>query len=558
MLKTLLPTLLLSLLPLCGAAHSLATDRPHHHSEAGWLNHRQQQGPTTAKSLTIGIWNKAGNVSTYTIGNPRNDWILHLVLDKLREPSPYIGNAANWLASEVRQVSDDARTWEISLREGVRWHDGTELTADDVVFTFEYYRDGPANRWTHHASMVPRLEKVEKLGPYKLRVSAAKPMPNFDTNTAPELPIMQKKQWQNVDKPRTFRDLLIGTGPYKLVDYKADEYYRLKANEDYWNGKPTVDEITLVMIRDIQTLFTALKTGEIDGANRSLPPELMQQWLQDENLKIARAPDMWGVWLDLNLGRKPFDQRDLRRAISLAIDPQPMLDTIMLGQAQSGNLGWPHVDSVWTDDSLDNPHDQEAAASLLEKLGFVDRDKDGYREQTDGSPLDWSLKVSSNQPLQFRAAEMVVKQLAEVGLKAHIDTLDPASFAALWGNGQFDLRLMDITPHGIADQDMLTVLYQIDNKKALHNEQDKAAIMQEWYQASTREAREQASHRLQQYQNRYPNRIMLWYPDGLFAYRWKRFDNYASADGYGIFHKYSFLERASRKGVATELNTPEN
>jgi ABC-type transport system substrate-binding protein len=75
-----------------------------------------------------------------------------------------------------------------------------------------------------------------------------------------------------------------------------------------------------------------------------------------------------------------------------------MLDTIMLGHAQSGSLGWPHMDSIWTNDSLDNPYDRETAATLLEKLGFVDRDKDGYREQVDGSPLDWNLKLSSNQP----------------------------------------------------------------------------------------------------------------------------------------------------------------
>lgn len=81
-----------------------------------------------------------------------------------------------------------------------------------------------------------------------------------------------------------------------LVDYKADEYYRLKANENYWNGKPLVDELTLVMIKNPQTMFTALKTGELDGAARSLPPELVKQWETDPAIEIAKAPSLWGVW----------------------------------------------------------------------------------------------------------------------------------------------------------------------------------------------------------------------------------------------------------------------
>lgn len=536
------------------SAHNVTEGRLPSHNTVGLVNEKDNQGPKTARELKIGIWNKAGNISTYTIGNSRNDWMLHLVTDKLREPSPYLGNASNWLATEIRQISDDARSWEIELREGVKWHDGSEFTADDVAFTFEYYRDGPANRWTHHASSVPRLEKIEVLGKHRLRVHAQKPMPNFDTLTAPELPILQKKQWQAVEKPRTFTDILIGTGPYKIVDYKADEYYRLEANEDYWAGRPTVDKITLVMIKDGQALFTALKTGEIDGANRSLPPELLEQWLHDPTMEIARAPDMWGIWLDINLGREPFDNRELRRAISLAIDPQPMIDTVMLGEAQTGSLGWPHVDAQWTRPGLNAPFKRREAMSILDEHGYGDVDGDGFRESSDGENMEWEMKVASNKPLQLRAAQMLVEQLKAVGLRVRIKTLDPASFSALWGNGQFDLRLMDITPHGLADQDMLTILYNIDHKKSLKKESEKEAIMMRWNNASTRVARQSASHELQVYQNQYPNRIMLWYPDGLFAYKWQKFDGYASAGGYGIFHKYSFLPQNVRRGLVDELD----
>lgn len=520
---------------------------------AGMVSKKNNNGPAEAKHLKIGIWNTAGNITTYTIGNSWNDWLLWLAFDKLREPSPYVGQADDWLATEIRQTSDDAREWEITLRDGVKWHDGTDFTAEDVAFTFEYYREGPANRWTHHTSAVPRMEEIEVLDRLKLRVKSKMPMPNFDVITATDLPIIQKAQWKDVEKPRAFKDLAIGTGPYQLVDYKADEYYKYKANANYWKGKPLVDELTLVMIKDPQTMFTALKTGELDGAARSLPPELVKQWATDPEIEIAKAPSLWGTWLDINLGRKPFDNRDLRQAISLAIDPEPMLKRVMLGMGKSGTHGWPHIDSFWTRPDMKVSFDPARAGAIMDEQGFVDKDGDGWRDMPDGSPIDWQIKAASNRPLLLRASEMVVDQLKAVGLKSHVETMDPASFTSLWKSGKFDLRVMDITPHGIADQDMLIILYKGDSKRALAKEPEKDAIVKRWLQADTREKRLKISYELQDYQNKYPNRIMLWYPDGLFAYRWKSYDNYASSAGYGIYHKYSFLPRPTRTGTTEEL-----
>lgn len=520
---------------------------------ASLISATNHQGPKRAKHLKIGIWNTAGNITTYTIGNSWNDWILWLAFDKLREASPYLGKAQNWLATEIIQTSKDAREWEITLRDDVKWHDGTDFTAEDVAFTFNYYKNGPVNRWTHHTSALPRLEKIEILDRFRLRVTSKLPMPNFDLITAADLPIIQKKQWQSIKNPRTFKGLAIGTGPYQLVDYKANEYYKYKANPHYWNGRPMVDELTLVMIKNLQTMFTALKTGEIDGAARPLPPELVKNWATDPDIEIAKAPSLWGTWLHINLGRKPFDNREIRKAIALAIDPDPMLERIMLGMAQSGSHGWPHIDSFWTRPDLKVPHDPEKAKAIFDQTGMADKNGDGLRDMPNGDPINWEIKVASNRPLLMRASEMVARQLQAVGIQSTVTIVDPASFAGLWKSGQYDLRVMDITPHGIADQDMLVLLHKGDSKRAINPEPEKEAILKRWLKASTRQDRLKASHDLQVYQNQYPNRIMLWYPDGLFAYRWKSYDNYASSAGYGIFHKYSFLPEPARKSTTDAL-----
>ncbi|MEM1390234.1 MAG: hypothetical protein AAGG45_04055, partial [Pseudomonadota bacterium] len=81
---------------------------------ARFISSTDHTGPKSADRLTLGMWVRAGNVTTYTIGNSWNDWVLWLVYEKLREPSPYVGNAQNWLAEDITQVSDDARVWDIT------------------------------------------------------------------------------------------------------------------------------------------------------------------------------------------------------------------------------------------------------------------------------------------------------------------------------------------------------------------------------------------------------------------------------------------------------------
>ncbi|MEM6635783.1 MAG: ABC transporter substrate-binding protein [Pseudomonadota bacterium] len=520
---------------------------------ARFLSETNQVGPTEAERLTLGMWVKAGNVTTYTIGNSWNDWVLWLVYDKLREPSPYVGNAEDWLATEVEQISDDARVWEITLREGVKWHDGSDFTAEDVAFTFEYYREGPPNRWTHHASSVPRMVGIEVLDTYKVRLTSEKPMPNFDRITAADVPIIQKAQWEGVEKPREFTDIGIGTGPYKLVEYVADQFYRFEANENYWRGAPVVKNLDLVMIKDPQVMFTALKTGEIDGAARPVPPELVLEWQDDPDLELISAPTLWGAWLDLNVMREPFADRDLRRAVTLAVDTAPLLDRIMLGQGKPGTHAWPHVDSFWTKPDLAADYDPATASSILDAKGYVDADGDGMRDQPDGSAFQLDMKIASNQPLFLRAAEMISAQLAEVGLSVDVETIDPGTLASLWRGGDFDMRIADITPHGIADQDMLIILYRGDKGREMTLDEDKAAIVERWLDAPTREARLEVSYELQEYQTKYPNRVMLWYPESTFAYRWEKFDAYVPSAGYGIFHKYSFLPPEARDDVADPL-----
>lgn len=525
------------------------------HQRAGVLSRENRDGPKSASHLTLGIWNTAANITTYTIGNSWNDWVLYTITEKLLEPSPYLSNAHPWLATEITQIDEAGKIWEAEVRSGVKWHDGTEMTAEDIAFTYNLYLNGPANRWTHHVSDVPRIEKITAISPTRVRFEAPRPMPNFDKVTAPEMPILQKKQWEGVEDPRTMTDPVIGTGPYRLVEYKADEYYKLEAFADYWGGKPTVDAITLVMIKDPQTMFAALKSGEIDGAARALPPELVAEWADDPAIEIVQAPSLWGTWMQMNLNLPIFNDPAFRKSLSLAINGEEMVERVMLGRAQSGKHGWPHLDSVWTKPGLAVAFDPTAAQAGLDTTGWVDADGDGSRDAPDGTPLDFRIVVSTNQPLYVRAAELMVEQLAAVQIKSHVQAVDAATFNNLTNSGDYEFSIAEITPHGLADQDQYMQFYSgAHMRKLLENEPERKALYDQWWAATTREARQDAHFALQEYEIEHPSRFMLWYPDGLFAYRWGSYDNYVSTSGYGIYHKYSFLPDAARAGFTDPLD----
>lgn len=528
---------------------------PSIHTLSGVLSAANNDGPNSAKHLTIGIWNTASNITTYTIGNSWNDWVLYTVSEKLLEPSPYLSNGHPWLATEVVQVDDEGKIWEAEIRQGIKWHDGSDFTAEDVVFTYNLYLTGPANRWTHHVSDVPRIETITAVSPTRVRFEAPRPMPNFDKVTAPEMPILQKAQWEGIEDPRTMQEPVIGTGPYKLADYKADEYYHLVAFDDYWGGKPVVEEITLVMIKDPQTMFAALKSGEIDGAARALPPELVAEWANDPAIEIVQAPSMWGTWMQMNLDLPVFNNRDVRHAISLAIDPDVYVERVMMGKAQSGKHGWPHLDSTWTKPGLEVAYDVEQAKAGLDAAGLVDANGDGVRDLQDGTPIDFRIVVSTNQPLYVRAAEIMVEQLAAVGIKSHVEAVDNATFNNLTTDGNYEFSIAEITPHGLADQDQYIQFYSSKQmKNLLENEPERLDLYNKWWEARTREERQDQHFALQDYENRYPSRFMLWYPDGMFAYRWESYDNYVSTSGYGIYQKYSFMQDAARQDFTTPVD----
>ncbi|MCR8631678.1 ABC transporter substrate-binding protein [Paenibacillus radicis (ex Xue et al. 2023)] len=497
--------------------------------------------------LKIGLPGDAGLLNFYS-GSSSYDYLTELVYDKLFSPSPYVETPQPWLAESAKQI--DPLTWVVKVRSGVKWHDGKPFTAEDVKFTFEYYRDGPPNRYTHHMSEVPRVEKITLDDASTVRMTCAYPCPTLDRITLADLPILPKHIWEKVDNPRKVTDLPIGTGPYKLVDYKTDQYLKFQANDEFFMGKPVVGSIVMPIIKDPTAMFNALRSGEIDVAGRSVSPELLDSFKKLPNMKVIKTSELSLAEIRVNYEKEPFNQPELRQTLSLAVDRKSITDTVLLGMGKPGLKGYPHPDSPWTNPNLSTPFDAEKSKELLEKLDYKDRDGDGVRENQAGKQLDFSIKVASTEPTWIRSAEMLKQQFAKVGIKTTVEVLDSGTIGTLSQSKKYDMYISSIGPHGVADPDQFIMSHRsgyLWTKGLAYPEMDK--LTEKWMAESDVEKRKKVSFEMQELFNRQPTSIVLFYPDQNFAYRSDKYDQWVESLGFGIIHKYSFLPAEARKAA---------
>lgn len=500
------------------------------------------------EELKIGVPSDVGPLNIYT-GNM--DWLTDLVYDKLFSPSPYVDEPQPWLAESAEQLDDT--TWRVKIRSGIKWHDGEDFTAEDVKFTYEYYRDGPPNRHTHHVSEVPKVDTIEILDDGEtLEFKCAYACPSMATITFADLPILPKHIWGNVENPRKHTDLAIGTGPFKLTAYEPDQYYQFEANTDYFMGAPTVNKLSMPIIKDSTAMFNALTSGEIDTTTRTVPAELQETLQKTDSMKLASTSPLSIVQFGLNYEMEPFNSEEFRQAISLGIDRESIVSTVLLGQGRAGEKGYPHPDSPWTNPELSTPFSVEEANNLLDELGYEDSNNDGYRETPEGEKLKLDISVSSAEPLYIRTAEMLQTQMKEIGIQFEVKTMDPTTYTAAVSEDDFDSYVSLIGPHGVADPDQFIMSHRSSylwTKDLPYPEMDE--LVSNWMNATTIEDRKAISFDMQTLYNEQPTAIALYYPEEIYAYNADVYDQYVESLGFGIINKFSFLPEEAREVSST-------
>lgn len=500
------------------------------------------QQPEQVERLTVATEADKGNVTPYSFRPPPgiHSEMVGLVYDTLFL-DPYTEEPIPWLATEATP-DEDSKIWTVKLRDDVTWHDGEKFTAEDVAFTYEYYKEGPPNRYSHHASDIPEIESVEVLGPQKVRFTCAQPCPTLDLITLADLPILPKHIWEDVEDPLTYTDLPVGTGPYKLVEYEEDQSYRFEANEDYFLGAPVAKELVFPIVKDPQSMFLALQSGQADSVTLPIPPELQKKLEKNKEVKLVKGDRFTSVFYIFNRERPPLDQPEFRKALDLAIDRQELVETVLLGKGRPGSPSFMHPDSAWFKPQ-EATFDPDQAQNILDKAGITDSDGDGVRE-SDGEPVRLSVMVPANAPQPIRTAELVAGQLKKIGIELEVESLDPAALSERQTSGDFDISSFTGVPHLIGDPDQM-----IESLRSLlfYDDPRYKELEARWSETTTIEERREALFDIQELFVNNPPALTLYYPDTTFAYRPNAYEGWIPVKGHGIFHKWSLVPEASEK-----------
>jgi peptide/nickel transport system substrate-binding protein len=333
----------------------------------------------------------------------------------------------------------------------VKWHDGTPFTSADVQFSADALAN-PDSGSVYTGSFLDTVESWRAIDDYTFEIVAKEPKYTFlyDIQT---LFVVPKHIWEDVpladwrtDPGATGADLsrVVGTGPFKLQEWRQGESITLARNDDYYDKVPYLDEYVLRLWPDQTAIVNALLNGELDAAG--LEPSDIATVEGTPGIKVAHYPTRGFTYYEFNLDpdvtTKWQDER-VRQALLYALDRESIVNDILLGYAEVAQGTQPVVSYAYAPDEIATKYtyDPDKATSLLADAGWIDSDGDGILDK-DGEALSFELLYASGSPTSDQIVAYMQDAWSAVGVNATPRSLEfPALIEATTTNPTFDVAL---------------------------------------------------------------------------------------------------------------------
>jgi peptide/nickel transport system substrate-binding protein len=374
-----------------------------------------------------------------------NCWVWEYDADNV----PYPKLVTEIPSMENGGVSEDGLVITLNLRDGLVWSDGTPLTAEDFVFTYEMIMD-PGNTVS---SQYPYdyLTSVEAPDAQTVVMTFEEPFApwqaNFWKGILPKHvlgPVFEAEG--SIDEAEWNLAPTVGCGPFTFADWESGSFIQFVRNDNYWEGQANLDEIYLQFVPDDATQTAALVAGDADLG--TFPPLSDVPVLEAAGVEIIVRNEGYGEGWFFNLrdmaspGAKDLN---VRQAIAMALDRQAIADDLLLGLAPVAHTYWHGLPAYESPDLEPWPYDPEAAKALLEEAGWVDRDGDGIREDADGNPLTL-IHGTTIREIRQDIQAVAQQMLREVGIDLDIQSYDSDLFFASYADG---------SPAAVGDVDIM-------------------------------------------------------------------------------------------------------
>lgn len=380
-------------------------------------------GPKAGGSLVWALNQDPTSLIPYGGVATANQWGKEFMYDSLMAWDKDL-NVVNALA-EKYETPDD-KTYVFTLKKGLKFHDGSEVTADAVKYSMELQAAPPEPGIK--IAQYPAIDTIEIVDPYTIKFN----MKNPDPTVIGYLAWSRYSSIIPVDMYKKVNPLTqgIGTGPFQLVEYVANDRVVYKKNPNFWTeGVPYLDNLTLKILPDEQGAVAALRAGQIHGM--TVTPDTARALANDPNIVVLKglfsSPNQ--LQLTIKGDGKPWNNKLVRQAMNKAIDRQDIIDKVYAGEAMlSGPIPPGYGDWFIQPEELAATFykpDVDAAKALMKEAGF----ENGF---------DITLYSISKPPTTTQIAEIVKEQLAQIGINVTVQSEEIAGFAKRNGEGNFD------------------------------------------------------------------------------------------------------------------------
>jgi peptide/nickel transport system substrate-binding protein len=279
----------------------------------------------------------------------------------------YDGAPVPWAAESI--VGASPTEYEVTLREGMTWHDGEPVTAEDVAFTFAYAKEKEA---PFYATDLARVEEAEVTGSNEVLITLSEPYSAFEAAVLCELPILPKHIWETIDNPLEYSNPdAIGSGPFKHEYLVSLEEWALSRNDDHFQP-PLAEGLVRITYGSQDAMLGALEQGEIDVYSLILNAADVERLKGLPHVQIEEVQSFGVRGIQYNTRFEPFNDRYFRYALSLVVPIEDVIEIVMLGAGEPGGSVIAPALSFWHNDDIPPwPHDPEEARRLLLEAGYT-------------------------------------------------------------------------------------------------------------------------------------------------------------------------------------------
>lgn len=368
-------------------------------------------GPDAKKdSLVIGFESDAGTLIANSDVNYVTDTQIRNIYDPLIERDGKTGEYKPVLAEEWENI--DELTWRLKLKEGVKFHNGADFNAESVKYSIDYILD-EANQSFYRSRWVDVAE-VKVISPYEVEIVTSKPFPSLIQRIIEDLLIMEPGYVEEVGADVAAKEP-VGTGAYQFVEWSRDNYLKLEAFEDYWQGSPAIKNLEFRYIPEFSSRMSAFLSGEID-LFKNIPVDSVAEIEAAENAKIGEVASSRINYLALNTFHEgPLQDVRVRQALNYAVDVDELLESVLngYGTKMTGPLAEINTGYVETEDY---GYDPDKAVEMIKEAGY--------------EPEELTLTLDTpngRYPMDSHVAQAIASQLQKIGVTVEVQVNE-------WGN----------------------------------------------------------------------------------------------------------------------------